>query len=135
MISCTEFIAAYSELFRFLEKRGGQQAVRAFWEHLADQYLGTLKDLVTKHGLRGCWMYWSRTLSEEAAGFTMQMDEQEKVLRIEMHNCPSKARLLQWQQMEPYHDYCGHCDVLYQRVLEPLGYVCELDLTRVDQAC
>ena len=27
MISCTEFIAAYSELFKYLDKRGGQQAV------------------------------------------------------------------------------------------------------------
>ena len=30
MIPCTEFIAAYSELFKYLEKRGGREAVLDF---------------------------------------------------------------------------------------------------------
>ena len=41
MISCTEFIPAYSELFKFLEAQGGREAVEAFWEHLSDRFLGT----------------------------------------------------------------------------------------------
>ena len=51
-----------------------------------------------------------------------------------MHRCPSMGRLLELEQVEPYHDYCGHCDVLYRRVLEPLGYRCEVDLSRCRQA-
>ena len=43
MISCTEFIPAYSELFRYLEHTGGKQAVRDFWEHIADEFLGNLR--------------------------------------------------------------------------------------------
>ncbi len=34
MISCTEFIPAYSELFKFLHERGGREAVVKFWESL-----------------------------------------------------------------------------------------------------
>ena len=30
MISCTEFIPAYSELFKFLEAKGGGEAVEEF---------------------------------------------------------------------------------------------------------
>ena len=134
MISCTEFIPAYSELFRFLEARGGQAAVTGFWEYISDHFLGNLRDLVTQHGITGCWLYWNHTLNEEAADFTMELDEEAGEFRIEMRHCPSKGRLLQMTHIQPYPDYCRHCDVLYRRVLEPLGYTFEPDFSRVDQA-
>ena len=56
MISCTEFIPAYSELFKFLEKKGGTQAVLEFWNFFADAFLIDLKKLAAEHGLRGCWI-------------------------------------------------------------------------------
>ena len=51
-----------------------------------------------------------------------------------MHHCPSKGMLQELEHVEPYHDYCGHCDVLYRRVLEPLGYECTFDMSRCDEA-
>jgi len=134
MISCTEFIPAYSELFKFLEAQGGREAVVAFWEHLSDKFLGNLKNAVEKDGLRGCWIYWSHTLNEEAADFTMELDEEVGRFQIAMHRCPSMARLIALEHVEPYHDYCRHCDVLYRRVLEPLGYQCEVDLSNCSEA-
>jgi len=134
MISCVDFIPAYSELFRFLEARGGQAAVQQFWEHLSDTFLGNLKSAVEREGLHGCWTYWSHTLSEEAADFTMELDEDAGEFRIAMHRCPSMARLLELDHIEPYHDYCRHCDVLYRRVLEPLGYDCVVDLSNCTEA-
>lgn len=134
MIPCTEFIPAYSELFRYLEERGGHDEVVRFWECLSDNFLHNLRELVSEHGLRGCWMYWERTLNEEAADFTMELDEEAGEFQITMHHCPSKGLLLRLDHMAPYHDYCGHCDVLYRRVLEPLGYRCTFDLSEVDQA-
>ena len=71
MIPCTHFIPAYSELFKFLEEKGGPRAVHDFWCYLSDNFLGNLRDLVEKHGLEGCWQYWNHTLNEEAADFTM----------------------------------------------------------------
>ena len=134
MISCTEFIPAYSELFRTLEALGGRRAVDDFWEYLSDRFLTNLRDLVAAQGLRGCWQYWSQTLNEEAADFTMVLDEDAGEFRITMHHCPSKGRLLQLGHVEPYHDYCRHCDALYRRVLEPLGYDYSIDLTQTDRA-
>ena len=134
MISCTEFIPAYSELFKFLERKGGKQAVVDFWNYLSDNFLGNLKNLVEKNGIRGCWLYWSHTLNEEAADFTMELDEEAGEFKIIMHHCPSKSRLMECKQIKPYPDYCGHCDVIYRRVLEPLGYHCETDLSECDQA-
>jgi len=134
VIPCTDFIPAYSELFKFLEARGGREAVVEFWQYLSDTFLSNLRELVREHGIRGCWLYWSRTLNEEAADFTMELDEEAGELRIVMHRCPSKSLLLECRHIEPYHDYCGHCDVLYRRVLEPLGFECSLDMSECDRA-
>ena len=53
MISCTEFIPAYSELFKFLHRLGGKEAVEDFWNDLSDRFLGNLRDLVEENGIRG----------------------------------------------------------------------------------
>jgi hypothetical protein len=134
VISCTEFIPAYSQLFKTLEQLGGKEAVESFWRYLSANFLENLRDLVMANGIRGCWLYWSRTLGEEAADFTLELDEDVGEFAIIMHRCPSKGRLLEWKHIEPYVDYCRHCDVLYREVLEPLGYTCELELSQCDQA-
>lgn len=134
MIPCDEFIPAYSELFKFLEKKGGEKEVADYWEYLAENAIPELAAAVEKKGIRGCFDYWSKTLNEEAADFTMTLDEKNQVFTIEMFRCPSKGRLLQPDSPEPYRNYCGHCDVLYRRVLEKLGFHYEYDLSRTDVA-
>jgi hypothetical protein len=134
VISCVDFIPAYSEFFKFLGKKGGEKAVRDFWNFLSDTYLTGLRDLVAAHGLRGCWLYWAQTLNEEAADFRMVLDEAAGEFEIIMYRCPSKGRLLELGHIEPYREYCRHCDVLYRRVLEPLGYEYAIDLSRADRA-
>ena len=134
MISCTEFIPAYSEMFKFLEAVGGKKAVEDFWCYLSDNFLGNLRSLVVEHGIRGCWEYWSHTLNEEAADFTMELDEQAGEFKIIMHRCPSKGRLTEYAHIEAYRDYCEHCDILYRRILEPMGYEYDIDLSECDQA-
>jgi len=134
MIPCTEFIPAYSELFAFLEKTGGKQAVMDYWEHMAAAGIPLLEEHVRRDGILGCYKYWSHTLNEEAADFTMRCDEENGVFTIEMRHCPSKGRLLEWKRFTPYPDYCEHCDVIYRRVLEPLGFVYEYDLSQSGRA-
>ena len=134
MISCTEFIHAYSELFKYIEQKEDKAAVVDFWNYLSDIFLTNLKDLVAINGIRGCWIYWSKTLEEEAADFTMELDEEAGEFSITMHHCPSKGKLIEYKHIEPYHDYCEHCDVLYRRVLEPLGLDYKLDRSQTDQA-
>ena len=134
MISCTEFIPAYSELFKFLDHKGGKAAVVKFWEALSDSFLGNLRDLAEKKGLAGCYEYWSKSLTEEAADFRMSLDEDNGLFQIEMRYCPSMGRLLEEKHIEPYAFYCEHCDTLYRRVLEPLGFDYEIDLSRCKTA-
>lgn len=134
MISCTDFIPAYSEFFKFLEKKGGKKEVIKFWEYLADNYLKNLESFVKKHGIKGCWLYWSTTLNEEAANFRMELDEKKGIFKIKMRRCPSKMRLNKIHHIKPYPDYCRHCDVLYRRILEPLGYEYQIDLSKCEKA-
>ena len=134
MISCTDFIPAYNELFRFIEEMKDKKAVLGFWNYLSDVFLTNLKNHVADLGIRGCWVYWEKTLNEEAADFTMELDETAGVFSITMNPCPSKKLLLEKEQIKPCPAYCEHCDVLYRRVLEPLGYSYDLDRSQTDRA-
>lgn len=126
MISCTEFIPAYNELFAFIEERHGRQELIRFWEELADEFLHNLRDLVAEKGLAGMHEYWTHSLTEEGADQTMTLSEDE--FKIEMHHCPSVAILRQSKHITPFPDYCEHCSVLYRRVIEPFGFKCEVQV-------
>ena len=125
MISCTEFIPSYSELFTFIEKKFGRKEVDVFWEFL---FAPTGKSIplvnhIQKEGIKGCYTYWAGSLNEEAADFTMYLNEKRGFFLINMHRCPSKGRLLELQKefgLKPYHDYCLHCDY-YRLAVEKCG--------------
>ena len=121
MISCTDFIPSYSELFTYLEEKNGRQEVERFWKYLfqPDGKGIPLVNFVKEHGIRGCFLYWTGTLNEEAADFTMYLNEKAGWFALKMHRCPSKGRLLQLKEeigLTPYHDYCLHCDNYRQAV-------------------
>ena len=139
MISCAEFIPAYSELFSFLDENfGGHKEVERFWEYL---FKPTGKGIplinyAKKDGLRGCFNYWKKTLKEEAASTTRYLNENKGFIFAEMHYCPSKGRLLEYQKeigLVPYYDYCGHCDY-YRAHLEKVGLTWIRNHAYVDKA-
>ena len=138
MISCTEFIPAYSELFSFLDENYGKAEVERFWTYLfAPTGKGIpLINFAKKDGLRGCWDYWSGTLKEEAADCTRYFNEKAGWIASEMHYCPSKGRLLELEKeigLKPYYDYCGHCDY-YRAALDMVGLKWVRNHLHVDRA-
>ena len=135
MVSCTEFIPLYSELFKFLEKKGGKEAVIKYWEVISDRYVEPrLGEEIKAAGLKGCWNYWYKSLNEEACEFTMEYDEEKNFFLIDMKGCPSKGMLLKRAYTQPYENYCGHCDVLYKRCAARYGIEITCDLTECDKA-
>lgn len=135
MISCVDFIPAYSILFEFLEEKVGYEGVNKYWEYISDNYVQpSLGIEVEKNGLKGCWNYWSHSLNEEAADFDMDFDPEKKIFSISMHHCPSKGRLLDMKHMKPYDKYCYHCDLLYRRVVERYGLKYDYDFSKIDHA-
>ncbi len=125
MISCTEFIPSYSELFSYLDENYGHEEVERFWTYLFEP-TGKgipLINFAKKDGLKGCWDYWCGTLSEEAADCTRYCNMDEGWILSEMHYCPSKGRLLELEKelgIKPYYDYCSHCDY-YRSAIEMVG--------------
>jgi hypothetical protein len=135
MVSCTEFIPLYSELFTFIEEKEGYEGVVRYWEDIRKNYVEErLGALAKEKGLRGCWEYWSKSLNEEAADFTMTLDEEAGEFAIDMRYCPSRGLLNQCRHIKAYHDYCGHCGVLYAPVLARFGFKSEEDYSHTDEA-
>ena len=121
MISCTEFILAYNELFKFLEKRYGKEAVKDFWIGTSDNFLQNLNKLVAEKGIQGMKEYWTHTLGEEGAKYEMNATEDEFI--IDMYECPSVGILRRNRHIKRYPDYCKHCDILYRRIIEKYGFI------------
>ena len=138
MISCTDFIGAYSELFTYLDEHYGHEEVERFWTYLFEP-TGKgipLINFAKEKGLRGCWEYWGGTLSEEAADVTSYMNEKEGWITSTMHYCPSKGRLLELQKevgLVPYYDYCSHCNY-YRSALDKVGLKWIRNHVHVDKA-
>jgi hypothetical protein len=138
MISCTEFIPSYSELFTYLEDKHGREEVTRFWKYLFEPTGDgiPLINYVKREGIRGCFSYWAGTLNEEAADFTMYLNEKAGWFMNVMHQCPSKGRLLKLKDeigITPYHDYCLHCDS-YRSAVEKIGLKYIYNFQGIDHA-
>lgn len=95
-----------------------------------------LTEIVEKEGIRDCYTYWSGTLNEEAADFTMYLNEKSGWFMIDMHRCPSKGKLLDMKDtygITPYRDYCLHCDH-YRESVEAAGLKYIYNFAGVDRA-
>jgi hypothetical protein len=119
MISCNEFILAYSELFKELERSHGKKDVEKMWKFFSDTYCKKLESHVKNDGLKGMYDYWTGTMGEEGGRYKLTLRDDEFIL--DMHYCPSVGKLLN-THVEPYEDYCGHCPALYNSVIERYGF-------------
>ena len=141
MISCTEFIPLYSEFFKFLEQKGGEGAVMDYWIHLSDTSIGdktnpnSLAYNCEKYGgYEGARAYWNHTLTEEACDLYMICNPVKKYTYSVMRHCPSKGMLNSLKHIEPYHNYCEHCNVIYSRILKDYDIEYEMDHSMIDKA-
>jgi len=138
MISCADFIPAYSEIFSFLDRKEGWKGVKQYWDYRFNPKSTNtrLGKALQKEGLRGCYTYWSGTLNEEAADFTLYLNEAAGWFRLMMHHCPSKGRLLECPTdfgFQPYANYCLHCDC-YRYAIEQAGLKYIYNFSDTDQA-
>ena len=141
MISCTEFIPLYSEFFKYLDNRGGYDAVLKYWYHISDS---SLSDPTNPHsmvyhmdrlgGFDGARAYWGHTTTEEACDTYSVLDPVQRYSYSEMRYCPSRGMLNELKHIEPYEHYCEHCKILYSRVLDRYGVVFERDHSLVHKA-
>lgn len=141
MISCTQFIPMYSEFFKFLEKKGGYDAVLEYWYYISDKNMGDktnpnslISFLERDGGFEGAIHYWDHTLTEEACDILKIHDYNKRYSYNHMRYCPSRGMLNSLKHIEPYQNYCEHCKVIYSRVLEKYGIVYERDHSKIENA-
>lgn len=126
MISCTEFIWVYNELFRFLDERGGEDELHAFWQGISQHFLANLREYIRDDGLAGMHRYWSHTLGEEGGRHVLTLYDDMFV--IDMHDCPSAKLIHHGGRVKPFPGYCEHCRWLYPPLIREFGYEVDYDL-------
>ena len=57
----------------FLEREFGFEAVKTFWELVADRHLGPLEERMKAKGFKGMEEYWRATLEQEGADYEMKV--------------------------------------------------------------
>ena len=143
MISCTEFIPLYSELFRFLEEKNGYDAVLDYWHFISSQGISDKNNIYSlisflerdkDNPIEGAWKYWCKSLSEEACDMLRIYDPERKIIADYMRHCPSRGMLNDLQHIEPYHAYCEHCNVIYEPTLNAYGLESRSDHSGICQA-
>lgn len=140
MISCTDFIPLYNEFFKFMDARGGYDAVKRYWQVITETGCddptnpNSLRSFLEREpGFWGAVHYWEHTLSEEASDVLRIYDFENKTIASHMRHCPSKGRLLECPQITPYEHYCEHC-YIYRPVLNKFGLDNIRDHSNVDHA-
>ncbi len=116
------FFELYNQVFCFLEREYGHEAVERFWESVADRELGPLEHLMRTKGFEGMAEFWRSTLEQEGAPYEMTVDSRSFNLRVK--HCPP-CEWFRARELQRYLRYCDHCRVLYQRVAERCGFAME----------
>jgi hypothetical protein len=117
-----EFVIAYNNMFKFLNDHFDGTTVETFWEHLSDLLCQRMVHLAKTKGIPGLVEYWAETLEAEGARckIIFNTNGQRSMLTIQMFECPSIKKLKE-HDIEPCSQYCGHCQIMYQRALEKVG--------------
>lgn len=109
MIGCYDFCAHYEWTFDWLERTGGHELVREYWnEAINHDSQRHARELIQREGFEGMAKYWGHTLTEESPDLGFAITQGSGVFRVDMHACPSKGFLLR-NGLENYRDYCDHC--------------------------
>ncbi|QDS99296.1 hypothetical protein [Adhaeretor mobilis] len=109
MLGCQDFCGYYDWTFRYLRRKFGEQALKKYWaEAIASDSQAHYLASGEQAGLRGLYSSWSKSGEDEHCDWSVTLDEEKNVLRLDMHECPSKGFLLQ-NDLNSDEDYCDHC--------------------------
>ena len=109
MIGCYDFCGHYEWTFAWLERQGGEAAVRDYWRTaIGEDSQRHAHELIRREGFAGMARYWGHTLAEESPEKGFAITQAPGRFRLDIHDCPSKGFLLR-NGLAQYRDYCDHC--------------------------
>lgn len=104
---------------------GGYVAVMDYWYDSSERGIGNKNSLISflerykADPMEGAWKYWEMALTEEACDLLRVYNQEKGYIISHMRHCPSRGMLNSLEHVEPYHDYCQHCNVIYWPKLQP----------------
>jgi hypothetical protein len=122
MLGCHDFCGYYEWTFHYLRRRFGSKALEKYWSQAiaADSqhhYIAAARE----KGLRGLYESWSKTGDDEQCDWSVTLDEDRNLVRLDMRECPSKGFLLQ-NNLNADQDYCDHCIGWIGPALDQAGF-------------
>lgn len=109
MLGCHDFCGYYEWTFHYLRRRFGEAALEKYWTEAiaADSQRHYIASAQSK-GLQGLYESWSKTGVDEHCDWSVILDEERNLVRLDMRECPSKGFLLD-NNLNADEDYCDHC--------------------------
>lgn len=109
MLGCQDFCGYYEWTFHYLRRRFGRSGLEKYWAQAIAtdsqlHYVAAAHNL----GLRGLYESWSKTGVDEHCDWSVTLDENRNLVRLDMRQCPSKGFLLN-NDLNADEDYCDHC--------------------------
>ncbi|MBE6369265.1 MAG: hypothetical protein E7056_03780 [Lentisphaerae bacterium] len=129
MIPSDHFVKFYSEVFKYLQKRG-QAAVDEYYSTIAEHQKTHCLKLFQEKGLTGMKEYWDHIIFEENCDADAILED-GKSYTFYMHGCPSLGKVLD-NDAGVCDIYCMHCPGWVLPVMSAAGYYCVYDLVRKD---
>jgi hypothetical protein len=109
MLGCHDFCGYYEWTFHYLRRRYGLKGVNTYWaKAIAADSQQHYVAAAAERGLRGLYDSWKKTGADEQCDWSVTLDEDRNLLRLDMRQCPSKGFLLQ-NNLNADEDYCDHC--------------------------
>jgi hypothetical protein len=109
MLGCQDFCGYYEWTFHYLRRHFGKSGVEKYWaEAIAADAQQHYVESARYRGLRGLYESWLKTGVDEDCDWTVTLDEDKNLLRLDMRQCPSKGFLLD-NDLNADEDYCDHC--------------------------
>jgi hypothetical protein len=109
MLGCHDFCGHYEWTFDHVRKHFGQDAVHRLWaEAIGGESQDHYRQAASAAGLRGLFDTWNGTGEDEHCVWSLTLNEDQNVFRIDMRECPSKG-FLQNNDLNADEDYCDHC--------------------------
>ena len=109
MIPSDHFVRFYNEIFKFLLKKGGQDALEEYFLEISRHQETHCLELFKK-GLQGMIDYWATIKEEEncdSDGVVIQ-GKHGLISKGFMNGCPSLTKVID-NDAEPCREYCLHC--------------------------
>ncbi len=118
MIPSDHFVRFYNEVFKFLDRKGGDH-LQNYWLEISRHQERHCLELFKTKGLQGMYEYWEHIRIEENCD--MEITMHDGWIEFYMKKCPSLTKAID-NDAEPCEKYCDHCPGWVGPLMKKAGF-------------